>query len=453
MMSRINSLLKQKVPMKIFNSNITTPCVVKIDKKHFKSLTNRMSLDDTYLVSRIDKLWFCVYIVNSNNASEQIPLHNEAECEILEDQSMADAYAKNNLTEPYVGTIGADPEIFVADKFTGEVVPAFSFLSPKQTPVKSMIGSYANTVYWDGYQAEFTIQANACLAYALDSVQNGLRTVLTEALKHNKNSILLAQPTIEVSPDDLAKQKDEHVNFGCTPSLNIYNMFGQVGEGRTTQLRPAGGHIHFGWGSNGSINRLHKDTELTERIVKALDAICGVACVSMFANIDDPRRRQMYGLAGEYRLPSHGLEYRTLSNAWLYHPLLANLVIDLARAAFMVGVNNTLRFFKFDQNEVVRVINTHDVVRAREIMEENKEMLCQIMGKMARINALNSMSEGSTIFSVFMNGAENLVTNYKDISGNWSFDNTVSRWVTHCDGVGKNWLTSKIPVSEKKRVS
>jgi hypothetical protein len=64
-------------------------------------------------------------------------------------------------------------------------------------------------------------------------------------------------------------------------------------------FRTTGGHIHFGIGK--------RDDETVSRMVKALDAIIGVACVSLFDGIDDPRRRRMYGLAGEYRLPEYGV--------------------------------------------------------------------------------------------------------------------------------------------------
>jgi len=48
-------------------------------------------------------------------------------------------------------------------------------------------------------------------------------------------------------------------------------------------------------------------------------------------NLDEPVRREYYGLAGEYRLPPHGLEYRSLSCAWIFHPKAAATILDLAR--------------------------------------------------------------------------------------------------------------------------
>jgi len=44
-------------------------------------------------------------------------------------------------------------------------------------------------------------------------------------------------------------------------------------------------------------------------------------------------RRRYYGLPGEYRLPKHGLEYRTLSNFWLRAYPLYDLMSGLALLA------------------------------------------------------------------------------------------------------------------------
>ena len=50
-------------------------------------------------------------------------------------------------------------------------------------------------------------------------------------------------------------------------------------------------------------------------------------------------RRKLYGMAGEYRLPAHGIEYRTLSNFWLRSPVLADFVAQMA--GMCVGILHT----------------------------------------------------------------------------------------------------------------
>src|ERR1019366_5440055 len=98
-------------------------------------------------------------------------------------------------------------------------------------------------------------------------------------------------------------------------------------------------------------------------MVKAMDAIAGVACVALFAKYDNPIRRQYYGLPGEYRLPKHGLEYRALSNAWLIHPLIMNLVIDFARKAAIMGKEGLFSKWKATEQETIDCITNCDVAK------------------------------------------------------------------------------------------
>ncbi len=161
-----------------------------------------------------------------------------------------------------------------------------------------------------------------------------------------------------------------------------------------------------------------------------MDAILGVAGVSLFAKFDDPRRRQMYGLAGEYRLPPHGLEYRTLSNAWLFHPVIANIIFDLARSVFVFGDKGLMRYWKTSEEETIRVINTCDVKGARAILKNNE----LILKKIIKARAYNT-NKIDYIYGAIMNGMESIVNDPTDIVGNWDLKGT---WKTHCDGAKAN---------------
>lgn len=230
-------------------------------------------------------------------------------------EKLFDEYIIKNMRLGKVNSIGSDPEMFIEDK-DGVVVPAFTFLGSKKEPNKGTVpadnsNSRVNNIYWDGFQAEFDTTANECLGWHSDSIRQGIAGLYDLLPKGAK---LSTKPTIDVPPSMLLEAKEEHVQFGCMPSYNVYGMKGLALDGRDVPFRSAGGHIHFGIGK--------QTHESVAPMIKALDAILGVACVSLFAGIDDPRRRTMYGLAGEYRLPDHGVEYRTLSNAWMCHPAI-----------------------------------------------------------------------------------------------------------------------------------
>ncbi len=360
--------------------------------------------------------------------------------------SKFEKYQFRNLELYHGFTVGSDPEIFVENK-AGEMIPAFEFLGSKEAPSKTApslrsgnerLGSLP--MYWDGFQAEFTTAAETCLGWHVDSVQLGLQGVLNEARKYNPEAKLSLKTVMELSPSQLRDSKEEHVSFGCMPSYNAYDMKGLSLPGREVPFRPAGGHIHYGIGKIG--DRYKKEDIING--VKALDAILGVACVSFFGKIDDPRRRKMYGLAGEYRLPPHGLEYRVLSNAWLCHPLVMNIIFDVSRKALMFGLNGYMKYWKATEQETIECINNCDVVKAREIMERNKELLQLIISKQY------GAAGAETVYNAFMSGVESIVVNPSDIDGNWNLSGT---WITHSDGVGKNFNKAFYVLKDNKKVS
>src|SRR6185369_6959931 len=169
-------------------------------------------------------------------------------------------------------------------------------------------------------------------------------------------------------------------------------------------------------------------------IVKALDAIIGVACVSLFAKFDNPKRRRLYGLPGEFRLPKHGIEYRPLSNAWLAHPFITNLVIDVARNVVVLAQKNLFhRVWDAKEEEVVDTILTCNVQKAREILEKNKETFIKILG--ASYHEWAKKNQLEFLFNVFLNGMEWIVKDPHNFTNNWSLNGI---WITHSGGHNMN---------------
>lgn len=312
---------------------------------------------------------------------------------------------RNSLMHTFA--IGSDPEMFVADKKTKKIIPAFNFLKDKVNADKCP--DTLNKIYWDGFQAEFETRPGTCLQGQVSDIEFMLRKLQSMGIAHNKDAVVVADTTMDVSADDLQNGKEEHVQFGCMPSFNVYGMEGVKMHGREVPFRSAGGHLHFGIGK-------HSEADIA-KMVKALDAICGVACVSFFADMDNKRRRTMYGLAGEYRLPPHGLEYRTLSNAWLCHPLAAHMVFDLARKSLMFGLKGLLEFWKASEEEVIHTINNHDVKQAREILSRNMELFTKIID-----SRYQEETQAKYAANAFLNGVESIIANPTDVVGNWNLN-------------------------------
>jgi hypothetical protein len=264
-------------------------------------------------------------------------------------------------TGPIMGT---DPEVFVSKD--GKRVPAFEVLPDKDTAKHaevSMQGYYGTNWFWDGYQAETTVQAVGCHTSLAHYWQYQLRKLSHLGLRVHPGSVW------KVPEMSLGTAGDAEVGLGCSPSYNAYGMHGRVVENaRALKYRFAGGHIHFGV----NLKELEELGVSAPYIVKALDCFLGVPSVALFQNYDSPIRRRYYGLAGEFRTPKHGLEYRTLSNGWCLHPQAFQLVMDLARHAFNLG-RTRLRRIWVGREELVRdIINYNDARSARDLMKLNK---------------------------------------------------------------------------------
>lgn len=334
-----------------------------------------------------------------------------------------DNYLKRNIKGQlgYTTNVGSDPEVFVVNS-KDELIPAFNFLKSKKLSDKTAENC---GVYWDGFQAEFETAANTCFSYHCDSIHYGLKKLLELARQYDKTAKLSLKTVMDIPINVIKKTDPEYVAFGCMKSLNVYGHEGIQLPGDQVYYRSAGGHIHFGIGK--------KTKEETTNIVKALDAILGVACVSMFGKFDDARRRQMYGLAGEYRLPPHGLEYRTLSNAWLMHPVVAHMVFDLGRSALMFGKLGFMKFWTTSEEETIRIINECDVEAAKLALNDNMDVFMQILSQ--RYGGEDT-AKSQFACDIIMNGVETLVEDPYDLEKNWSLTN--KKWTTHSEGIGKS---------------
>jgi hypothetical protein len=327
-----------------------------------------------------------------------------------------------------VTTIGSDPECFVVDK-NEKCIPSYLFLKSKEENDRTLehrpniVGSSIpdsgnQSIFWDGFQAEFNVCAKDCLSWVVDSTFLGLKTLQQKARVLDPDAKLSLKTTLDIDQDVLDNALPEHVAFGCMPSSNAYGMTGIKKDGREVSFRSAGGHIHLGLDNTDEARNIE--------YVKALDKILGVACVSLFAKYDDPRRREMYGLAGEYRTPKHGIEYRTLSNAWLSHPLIMNLVFDISRRCISTVQNDVIQYWDSTEEETISCINNCDVELAREILARNKMQFIQLIDSIRGGNGL-------AVYKIFMLGMDSIIKNPDDIEGNWGLN---GQFQGHCEGEG-----------------
>lgn len=307
--------------------------------------------------------------------------------------------AVEGIAECYrIGPVmGTDPEFFITK--AGSIVPAFDHLPDKH-------GS-GDGLFWDGFQAETTVEppwlydrANGTLELA-HSVGDQLRKLTKKGLN------IAPQSVWHVPKDMLQFAADAHVALGCDPSRNAYAVEGRrVLEPRRLEWRFAGGHVHF------SLSSWERDRNLVRYLVKTLDAGLGIPSVCLAQNYDHFIRRRYYGLAGEYRLPLHGLEYRTLSNYWLIDPVAFALTFDLARHVLNLGRARLRSIFVGSERAIQDTINYCDVRSAKDFMRLNREFY----------TAWSQLCYGDSkaFWEAINGGVDKLVTRWgQDVIGAW----------------------------------
>lgn len=357
------------------------------------------------------------------------------------------------LISGYKPVMGSDPEIFLENN-KNQIIPAFEVLPDKKNGILTDRSSRFGTgsVFYDGYQAEFTTGCDRCLAYHVDSVQFGLEKMLKVVKSKNKNAKFSLKNVIEVDYESLQNADDNHVEFGCDPSLNAYGLRGINLNSRDTIHRTAGGHIHFGFDKISSYNEIYKpnDKEII-KIVKALDSILGVCCVSLFGKYDNPIRRTMYGLAGEYRKTDYGFEYRVLSNAWVIHPVIMYMVFYLARNVVTFALNDLMHLWSSSELNTVRIINNCNVAGARRTMTQNKEVLNQIFKGCSTTNT-------DLFFKLFYNGVDSFIKDPNDFEKNWLLytkklnENEEYPWKDHTNSAKKCWTSASHDLKNGKKL-
>lgn len=254
-------------------------------------------------------------------------------------------------------TVGCDPEFFLFDTKLCRYISAHDKVpGNKQQPHKLRYGA----VQADGTAVEFNINPAKTSKQFVNNINRTLKTIRNRIPKRYEfaytPSIVFDEKYFDALVPDKAKE------FGCDPDYNAYaydhtipNQKPKVKE--YPSLRTGAGHIHVGF--TNVDNPLSKDHMFDCKVlVENLDRY-----FSYFAQFwdKDERRRNLYGKSGDFRPKKYGLEYRTLSNAWLNYPELwpwifesVQFVVDLTLKGEMIhsskNYNNKMIMFTEKKN-------------------------------------------------------------------------------------------------------
>ena len=244
--------------------------------------------------------------------------------------------------------IGADPEVFLWNPSTKSLQSSIGLIGAGKWNPKQI----------DGLPEGFTLQEdNVSLEFGIppattrEEFVKHIKTVMKGGLS-NLPGLSFSKLSCAVFPEDQLQHPMAR-EFGCEPDYNAWT--GKKNPKPSSPnpfLRSAGGHVHV-------------ETTLDPIYVgRALDLFLGVPSVLMDRGEE---RKKLYGSAGAIRFKPYGLEYRTLSNFWIFKDKLIRWVWD--------GVEQALETIpKIDidgwETDIVKCINTNDKEIAEDLVYE-----------------------------------------------------------------------------------
>lgn len=248
-------------------------------------------------------------------------------------------------------TIGTDTELFARRKDGHHVALCGKIGGTKDNPsqIDGLRPGFA--VQEDNVAVEFNIPP-ATTAHAFKTSIKTMLGVTSEILKGME---LILSQEVSVSFDKTELTHPTALMFGCEPDFNIWTrMENQKPTSTDANLRTAGGHVHVG--TSGNI----------VNITQNMDLFLGVPSVILDDTPGSRKRRELYGKAGAMRPKSYGLEYRVLSNFWVFNPKFVQWVFDSTVRA----CSYSLEFTKAQSDLIQKCINTGNKELAQEIMSK-----------------------------------------------------------------------------------
>lgn len=198
--------------------------------------------------------------------------------------------------------VGTDAEVPLV-LATGEPFPATGLVpGTKEAPAKLGKLPKGFAVQQDNVNLEFNVPPASDAHIFVRNIQRAMDAV----------AAMLPKTVICGWGNASSIYREEFMNhpqvlqFGCDPDYNIWTMEENPRpRAENPLLRSAAAHVHVGWDEPTNEDRI--------ALVKMLDLFLGYR----FINVEDYRRKELYGKAGSFRGKEYGIEYRTLGNFWI----------------------------------------------------------------------------------------------------------------------------------------
>jgi hypothetical protein len=238
-------------------------------------------------------------------------------------------------------TFGADPEVFVKDLTSVTRFMSAHNLIPgtKAMPFPVKQGA----VQVDGMALEFNIDP----ASTFEEFDNNLTVVQQQLRSMIGDREFLEDVTVYFDKDFVKDVPMVNLMLGCEPDYNGWTLDANPEVDGSKNMRTVGGHLHIGGFETDDPFHPNHFNKMA-RLARILDETLGV--YSILWDKDD-NRRSMYGKAGSFRPKRYGMEYRPMSNQWIFKKPLVEFVFNAAKE----GVE---KFFQtgYEPSEMVRSI-------------------------------------------------------------------------------------------------
>lgn len=253
--------------------------------------------------------------------------------------------------------VGCDPEVFV--KKNGLFQSAWNLIKgDKKAPQKVPNGA----VQVDGMALEFNIDP----AHSEDEFCFNVQDVFNTMCKMVPEYEVVAVPVAHFSEEYMKIQPAASLELGCDPDYNAWTGLVNIKPNGQRPMRTAAGHIHIGWTKDEDVNdpnHIHR----CNMVGRQMDFYLGLASLSYDT---DTERREMYGKGGCVRYKSYGVEYRTLSNAWLRDEKIMRLVYrNTIKGVQELMAGNDL---SAKYGDIQAIINSSDWKAAQKIIKAEK---------------------------------------------------------------------------------
>jgi hypothetical protein len=263
-------------------------------------------------------------------------------------------------------SIGSDPEVMLREKSTGRIIAACGLIGGTKGKAKQMNGlPEGYGVQEDNVMVEFNIppvtsarEFTRANHGALDWIESYLEVHYPHLELDNKASRVLLHDQLE-SP--------QAATFGCSVDYNAHANGEQAQGIDPRRLETAEG----AWRFNGAHVHLGYDCDVPKYVAAQFaDVFMGLPSIGLDVQ---GLRRTAYGAAGRFRPTPYGIEYRTLSNFWLWDK---ESTTDVGRKAIhlceWLECSDEARIRDAYANipwiDVAKAINTEDVTMATDLL-------------------------------------------------------------------------------------